>query len=52
MKILRLVLAALVVHAALAQSPAGVVAAAKPSSDATWWKHAVIYEIYPRSFDD
>ncbi len=27
-------------------------AAARPSSDETWWKHAVIYEIYPRSFQD
>ena len=26
--------------------------AARPSTDATWWKHAVIYEIYPRSFQD
>jgi alpha-glucosidase len=26
--------------------------AAAPSSDPTWWKHAVIYEIYPRSFQD
>ncbi len=25
---------------------------AAPSSDGTWWKHAVIYEIYPRSFQD
>ncbi len=25
---------------------------AKPSTDQTWWKHAVIYEIYPRSFGD
>ena len=25
---------------------------AKPGSDQTWWKHAVIYEIYPRSFAD
>lgn len=32
--------------------PTGVVAAARPSSDPTWWKHAVIYEIYPRSFQD
>ncbi len=24
----------------------------QPSSDTTWWKHAVIYEIYPRSFAD
>jgi alpha-glucosidase len=27
-------------------------AAAKPSSDPIWWKHAVLYEIYPRSFGD
>lgn len=27
-------------------------AAAAPTHDATWWKHAVIYEIYPRSFQD
>jgi alpha-glucosidase len=27
-------------------------AAATPASDPTWWKHAVIYEIYPRSFQD
>src|SRR5579859_3022104 len=26
--------------------------AASPSNDATWWKHAMIYEIYPRSFQD
>ncbi len=26
--------------------------AAAPSNDQTWWKHAVIYEIYPRSFQD
>lgn len=25
---------------------------AKPSSDQVWWKHAVLYEIYPRSFQD
>jgi alpha-glucosidase len=25
---------------------------AAPSSDSIWWKHAVIYEIYPRSFQD
>jgi alpha-glucosidase len=23
-----------------------------PAIDSTWWKHAVIYEIYPRSFQD
>lgn len=27
-------------------------AAALPSHDITWWKHAVLYEIYPRSFQD
>lgn len=27
-------------------------AAAAPSHDETWWKHAVLYEIYPRSFQD
>src|ERR1700742_331916 len=27
-------------------------AATAPSHDETWWKHAVIYEIYPRSFQD
>ena len=26
--------------------------ASAPSHDETWWKHAVIYEIYPRSFQD
>ncbi len=31
---------------------ADLLAAAKPSTDQTWWKHAVVYEIYPRSFQD
>ena len=38
-----------------AQTPAGVSStssSAQPTHDATWWKHAVIYEIYPRSFQD
>ena len=26
--------------------------AAEPSHDETWWKHAFVYEIYPRSFQD
>jgi alpha-glucosidase len=26
--------------------------AASPAHDPTWWKHAVLYEIYPRSFQD
>src|ERR1700684_862549 len=33
-------------------TPAEIQAAAMPSHDSTWWKHAVIYEIYPRSFQD
>ncbi len=41
---------------ALAASPTQIAgdlqAAARPGSDGTWWKHAVIYEIYPRSFQD
>jgi alpha-glucosidase len=27
-------------------------AAAQPTSEPAWWKHAVVYEIYPRSFQD
>src|SRR5882757_10415295 len=38
--------------AALAQTPKELKAAATPVVDTTWWKHAVIYEIYPRSFQD
>jgi alpha-glucosidase len=38
--------------AALAASVAPVAAhAAQPAAD-SWWKHAVVYEIYPRSFAD
>ena len=33
-------------------TPAALHAAATPSTDQTWWKHAVVYEIYPRSFQD
>lgn len=50
-----ILLAASLASAGLAQtatmSPAAAAAAA-PSMDQTWWKHAVIYEIYPRSFKD
>src|SRR6202049_2335529 len=28
------------------------VSGSAPAIDNTWWKHAVIYEIYPRSFQD
>ena len=38
--------------AAPAPTPAELKAAATPRVDPTWWKHAVIYEIYPRSFQD
>src|ERR1700679_1620589 len=31
---------------------AGMHDGAGPSKDGTWWKHAVIYEVYPRSFAD
>ena len=55
-----LLLTLLLSPAALAQTPptytpptpAEIRAAASPTSDPTWWKHAVIYEIYPRSFQD
>jgi alpha-glucosidase len=29
-----------------------VASGSAPAIDKTWWKHAVIYEIYPRSFQD
>ncbi len=35
-----------------AQASTTASTAAAPSQDETWWKHAVIYEIYPRSFQD
>lgn len=39
--------------AAAAMMLAGSAAFAKPAAPAEpWWKHAVIYEIYPRSFQD
>ena len=42
-------------HTATAADTATAKAVNKASaaeSDSTWWKHAVIYEIYPRSFQD
>jgi len=33
-------------------SPSPVTSAASHQNDGPWWKHAVIYEIYPRSFQD
>ncbi|MGN6620998.1 MAG: alpha-glucosidase [Sphingomonas sp.] len=38
--------------AVLAVSVAPIAAQAAPTSSDPWWKHAVIYEIYPRSFAD
>ena len=31
---------------------AAQISAGTPQNDGLWWKHAVIYEIYPRSFQD
>ena len=36
----------------LAAQTTVVASASAPAIDSTWWKHAVIYEIYPRSFQD
>ncbi len=36
-------------QSASVQSPSAV---CSPSSSDPWWKHAVVYEIYPRSFQD
>ncbi len=57
-----LLIASLSVSCALAQkaekplpppvTAAQLKAAALPTHDETWWKHAVVYEIYPRSFQD
>ena len=57
MRKLILILAAALALPTLAQqpatpTPAELQAAAQPSADTTWWKHAVVYEIYPRSFKD
>ena len=38
--------------AAVPPTAAEMQAAAKPTHDTTWWKHALVYEIYPRSFQD
>ena len=36
----------------LAAQTTPVASGSAPAIDSTWWKHAVIYEIYPRSFQD
>ena len=53
--VLGLALAALICHPAFlqAQGTKAATPTAKASYDsAIWWKHAVLYEIYPRSFQD
>src|SRR5450631_1919367 len=56
LRAISLLLAALLLtqaaHTQSAPAAAEIHAAAQPTSDTTWWKHAVIYEIYPRSFQD
>ncbi|NYF50769.1 glycoside hydrolase family 13 protein [Tunturiibacter gelidoferens] len=37
---------------ALGQTPQPSTATAAAHNDGPWWKHAVLYEIYPRSFQD
>ncbi|HEY5331602.1 MAG TPA: alpha-glucosidase [Acidobacteriaceae bacterium] len=49
---LLLLCATLLAATAHAQTPAQLAAAAAPTTDSTWYNHAVIYEIYPRSFQD
>jgi alpha-glucosidase len=40
-------------HARAAAAPTATAASASAqATDGTWWKHAVLYEIYPRSFQD
>ncbi len=46
------VLAMFMVATGLAAQTTVVAGASTPTIDNTWWKHAVIYEIYPRSFQD
>jgi alpha-glucosidase len=47
-----LVLAVSLAATGLGAQTAVVASGSVPSTDNTWWKHAVIYEIYPRSFQD
>src|SRR6202041_774933 len=48
----RVVLAVCFAATGLVAQTSMVGASRAPSSDSIWWKHAVIYEIYPRSFQD
>src|SRR6266576_3563613 len=52
-KILRIfALAVSLAATGLAGQTTVVASGSAPAIDNTWWKHAVIYEIYPRSFQD
>jgi alpha-glucosidase len=42
----------LLVQTVAADTAGAQTSIATPSSGQTWWKHAVIYEIYPRSYGD
>src|SRR6185437_10436635 len=42
----------LLLFAVLVTAPFHAQEAAAPASPDPWWKHAVIYEVYPRSFQD
>src|SRR6202521_763908 len=48
----RVVVAVCFAATGLAAQTSTVGAGRASASDSTWWKHAVIYEIYPRSFQD
>ena len=48
----RLVLAVWMAATGLFAQTTVVASGTVPAIDNTWWKHAVIYEIYPRSFQD
>jgi alpha-glucosidase len=47
-----LVLACCMAATGLVAQTTVVASGSLPTIDNTWWKHAVIYEIYPRSFQD
>jgi alpha-glucosidase len=51
-KLRTLALAVCMAAAGLVAQTSAMPASAAPAIDSTWWKHAVIYEIYPRSFQD
>jgi alpha-glucosidase len=52
MMIRTIALAVLMAAAGLSAQTTVVASGSVPTIDNTWWKHAVIYEIYPRSFQD